>query len=210
MATLFSKLHPLNIAQLKAVVKAEGQAWIHGDGNIYKTEKESNQRAKFSNPKQEDCKYRVHFTNVSAIPNDLDTLRDMLTKSRIKTDDEKDIPEKKITTYAVDEDDVDDLEDDFEPHTATKAGAPQFGPSKDLTGRKAFLEDKEQQLRDLHEDVQQKAKAVHDDAFKVAADKSELEKRALELNAQADQLTRMKSELDAREKALAKKEPKTA
>jgi hypothetical protein len=73
-----------NLPQIKAVVDTFGICYVHGDGNMYTTEGPSNFRKDFSNPKQEESKYRVIFKKGDAIPATVDALNEALMASRNK------------------------------------------------------------------------------------------------------------------------------
>ena len=80
------KLHIKNLTDLKSALRhpafADG-AWLHGDGNIYNSQKESDDRATFYNvhPANECAKYRLHFIRTSAIPTTLAQVEKMLQDS---------------------------------------------------------------------------------------------------------------------------------
>jgi dsRNA-specific ribonuclease len=71
-----------NIPQIKATIKAYGECWFHGCGNIYADVSASDFRQKFTNPNSEEAIYRIHFTSVSQVPATLEDLNKALMSSR--------------------------------------------------------------------------------------------------------------------------------
>ena len=80
------KTHPNNIPQIKAHIKAVGATYFHGDGNLYAADEDnqlhSDNNVTYSNPKQEEAKYRVKFTSVSQVPDTVEELNEMLLKAK--------------------------------------------------------------------------------------------------------------------------------
>src|ERR1700733_5045838 len=66
------KVNKANLALARATVRTYGQAFLHGCGNVYATEEDSNFRRDFSNPQSDKSEspstYRLHFTDVSQVP----------------------------------------------------------------------------------------------------------------------------------------------
>ena len=76
-----------NIPQIISAVNQYGSCMFHGDGNIYVPEKDgsfkdSDDRKQFSNPKDEEAKYRVCFKRGDTIPYDVEGINQMLMQSR--------------------------------------------------------------------------------------------------------------------------------
>lgn len=71
-----------HLSQLKAAVKNFGTCWFHADGNIYVTEKDSDFRKNFSNPKDEKATYRVKVSDVKDVPETVEGMNQILLKSR--------------------------------------------------------------------------------------------------------------------------------
>lgn len=98
-STQFPSLHPLNLAQLmSAVVHFVGKldkygvnivgVWFHGDGNMYPSKKESDERKEYLNdhPVNEGAKYRKLFTRTDGIPQTLAEMEKVLVAAKIKED----------------------------------------------------------------------------------------------------------------------------
>jgi len=90
------KLHPANIPQIKATVAAYGTCYIHGDGNLYTTQQESDFRKDFSNPDSDESTYRVKFEKGDKVPATIDELEKMLLDSKQK----ERMEEKQVKLYS--------------------------------------------------------------------------------------------------------------
>lgn len=90
MSTSIFKTHPAHIAQIKAVIKAKGRCWFHGDGNLYDDDgtpgNPSHNRMTFNNPMPNNvpspASYRVLFTNVNQVPDTVDGLNEALAQAK--------------------------------------------------------------------------------------------------------------------------------
>jgi hypothetical protein len=83
------KTHQANLKQIKQHITQIGAVYFHGDGNMYPADEEdgklnSENNVKFSNPKQDESKYRVLFTRVDQVPDTVDELNDMLIAAKNK------------------------------------------------------------------------------------------------------------------------------
>lgn len=83
------KTHKANIKQIKQHIAQIGPVYFHGDGNMYPAGEEdgklsSQNNVTFSNPKQEESKYRVLFTRVNEVPDTVEELNDMLMAAKNK------------------------------------------------------------------------------------------------------------------------------
>jgi hypothetical protein len=95
------------IKQVKAVVRTFGICYLHGDGNMYHTEKDSHFRKNFGNPGQEESKYRVKFEKGDKIPETVEEMNEALMKSRQKemVQDSQPKAAQVSTTFKVDDED---------------------------------------------------------------------------------------------------------
>lgn len=80
---MFTKLHPINLKQLASALrhpKFKEGIWFHGDGNMYTSQKESDDRATFYNqhPANIGAEFRKHFVKTDAIPADLEEMEAVL------------------------------------------------------------------------------------------------------------------------------------
>jgi len=84
------KTHPAHINQIKGAIKAFGPVYFHGDGNIYQVNKvnengqmhDSDFRKQFHNPKNLAGSYRVKFDTIADVPNAVDEINSLLTRSK--------------------------------------------------------------------------------------------------------------------------------
>lgn len=78
---------PENIPQIVRAVNHFGGCMFHGDGNIYNPDpkegyKNSDDRQKYSNPKDEEAKYRIEFKRGDVIPSNVEQLNKMLLEAK--------------------------------------------------------------------------------------------------------------------------------
>lgn len=78
------RVHKNNIPQIKASIKAFGFVWFHGDGNMYNDDQLSKDAVTFYNPKQEECSYRVKFTDINQVPSSVEDLVKKLQEAKAK------------------------------------------------------------------------------------------------------------------------------
>jgi macrodomain Ter protein organizer (MatP/YcbG family) len=104
----FEKLHPFNLKHLKAVVKQYGAAWIHGDGNIYHTEKLSNDAQQFVNTQFSSPTYRVKYTLHDTLPTTIEELEKALQDSKTKEikNEKKQVETKALPIVQIEDDEV--------------------------------------------------------------------------------------------------------
>ena len=121
----FDKLHPFNLKHLKAVVKQYGQAWIHGDGNIYHTEKLSNDAQQFVNTPFSAPSYRVKFTLHDKLPTSVEELERALQEGKTKEikDEKKQVEAKKLPIVQIEDDEEEETVINEQP----KRGRPTKG-----------------------------------------------------------------------------------
>jgi hypothetical protein len=79
----FFKTHPNNIADIRAAVRAFGQVYFHGDGNMFAQDKNgkwtnSDNHTKFTNEANQAAKYRKLFTQDTIMPRTKEQLDKML------------------------------------------------------------------------------------------------------------------------------------
>lgn len=101
------KTHEKNIPQIKGALKAyPAGVWFHGCGNIYVSEKASDDRKNFTNPNSEEATYRIHFTSVDQVPATLDELNKKLMASRVSELAKEKTPKisQGIATFSIDTD----------------------------------------------------------------------------------------------------------
>lgn len=100
------KTSQANIPQIKATIKAYGECWFHGCGNIYADEISSGFRQKFTNPNSEESVYRIHFTSVGQVPATVEDLNKLLMASRSKEIVQEKMPKttQGIKTISVEDD----------------------------------------------------------------------------------------------------------
>lgn len=96
-----------NIPQIKATIKAYGECWFHGCGNIYADKQASDFRQKFTNPNSEEAAYRIHFTSVAQVPATVEDLNKKLMSSRNDEMVREKMPKmaQEVKTISVDDDD---------------------------------------------------------------------------------------------------------
>jgi hypothetical protein len=104
----FDKLHPFNLKHLKAVVKQYGAAWIHGDGNIYHTEKLSNDAQQFVNTQFSPPTYRVKYILHDELPKTIEELEKALQDSKTMEikDEKKQVETKALPIVQIEDDEV--------------------------------------------------------------------------------------------------------
>lgn len=117
-----------NISQIKAAVKAHGEIWFHGDGNIYHKKEESDHRQKYSNNRDGVQTYRVKFDGSSKIPTSVEDLTKALldSKTRETMEATKPAAAKAVSTFSVDDDTKDGKED-----AGNKKGGKKDDDTKD-------------------------------------------------------------------------------
>lgn len=76
------KTHIENIPQIEATLDAFGTCYFHGDGNMYSEKEASDFRKDFSNPKNEECTYRIKFERGQQVPQTVEALNEALLKAR--------------------------------------------------------------------------------------------------------------------------------
>lgn len=110
-STQFPALHPVNLLQLRSAVGhfvgrtdkygsiVQG-VYFHGDGNMYPTKKESDERKDYLNdhPVNEGAKYRAFFTKTDGIPTSLAEMEKTLVSSKIKEDQDAALEATKKTS----------------------------------------------------------------------------------------------------------------
>lgn len=87
-----TKLHPANLDTLAAVVDAYGQAYLHGDGNIYEDEKNSNHHQDFSNENAPEATYRCHYRRGDVLPQTIDQAEKDMINYKAKDAEKKAAP----------------------------------------------------------------------------------------------------------------------
>lgn len=94
-----------NIPQIKAVIKAYGECYFHGCGNMYTSKEASDFRQKFTNPNSEESVYRIHFTSVGQVPATVEELNKKLMASRSQEIVQEKMPKasQEIKTIKVEE-----------------------------------------------------------------------------------------------------------
>jgi hypothetical protein len=128
------KTSEANIPQIKATIKAFGQCWFHGCGNIYADKEPSDFRQKFTNPNSEEAAYRIHFTSISQVPSTLEELNKKLMSSRGEEITKEKLPKlsQEIKTISV--------EEEVEPEKPTKAGKGSKGKDAPVADEKTAEE----------------------------------------------------------------------
>lgn len=186
------KLHPHNLKQLAAIVSTFGECWIHGDGNMFVKAEHSDFRQEFSNPDQEESKYRAHFNKGDQLPTSLDSLEKIMNRTRASEKQKAKDKEKQISAVTTVKVDVD------EPGN--------LGPS--LEEMKALsLRDKEFELQARQDELDTNAGQLESGFSELQRQKQAAEKA---LQEKADHLNAKVLELEQREKDLAAKESKAA
>lgn len=185
MSTL--KLHPHNLKQLAAIVSTFGECWIHGDGNMFVKKEHSDFRQEFSNPEQEESKYRAHFKEGDSLPTSVEGLERVMNRTR-QTEKQIAKDKEKLTS----------------PVTTVKVDGPEelkgsLGPSLEEIKIQA-LKEKELELQSKAQDHEDDLKSFHDHK----------EKSEKTLQDRVDQLNARALELEQREKDMAAKEAKAS
>lgn len=112
------KVNKANLALARAAIRAYGEAYLHGCGNVYATEEDSNFRRDFSNPQSDKSEspstYRLHFTDVSQVPTTVeDTERQFFaSKQRDQREKQRTKTVSKVRTVVVTDEDGSQDEDE--------------------------------------------------------------------------------------------------
>lgn len=188
------KLHPHNLKQLAAIVDTFGECWIHGDGNMFVKAEHSDFRQEYSNPEQDESKYRAHFKKGDPLPASVDSLEKIMQRTRQVEKQKAKEKEKQISTVTTVKVDVDD------------ESKGDLGPSLE--------EMKAQVLREKEFDLQAREEEQDTKAGQLQSGFSELERQKVAaekaMQQKADLLNAKVLELEQREKDLAAKELKAA
>lgn len=106
------KVNSVNLALARAAVRAYGECWLHGDGNIYAKEEDSDFRAVFSNPNPDKTpsagQYRLHLTSISQVPNSAEEAEDALMRAKAQEarEAQRQKSVSKVRTLSITEDDL--------------------------------------------------------------------------------------------------------
>lgn len=134
-STLFPKLHPENLKQLKSAIRFRPKSgvYIHGDGNMYFSKKMSDDRMIFHNDHADNygAGFRAFFDESSTVPADLKGLEDVLVKS---TNDEKKAETVATTANRSSNPNAMPREDVAAPAPAAAAPAAPAAPAKPADG----------------------------------------------------------------------------
>lgn len=162
------KVNNANLTHLRAAVEQYGEAWIHGDGNIYVDEPASNFRKDFSNPTHDGMptapQYRAHFKSLDSIPTSVDAMKKILLDNANRE------TEKKQET--VNKTDVKIIQLPKNPALDTN--------TSDIA---QTLAEKAEELKEREEEVLETEKEQSDRAAKITAANKELAAKAADLTA---------------------------
>jgi hypothetical protein len=183
------KLVPANLAHLRDVIDEFGPAWIHGDGNVYLEEQDSNFHFKYSNPLPNQAPsaamYRAKFNDSDDVPDTCKELEEIMLQNA-----KKKMEQDQVTKNAV------------EPRVVKakrKIVAPEVNP---LIEKEAELSQYEEKLGEKEKGLSEKEGQIIAAAKTVTAKSHELAQREAEL---AERETKIK-EMEARLAALQPKE----
>jgi hypothetical protein len=126
MATLqFERLHEKNLKELKASIKAYGTVWIHGDGNIYHTEENSNNAQQFVNTQFSAPTYRTKYSTGDILPKTVEELERALQDGKMNEikKEKTVVAANKLPIVFIDEDDEEETVINEQP----KRGRPTKG-----------------------------------------------------------------------------------
>jgi len=123
------KINDVVIRQAKAAVNKFGSIWLHGDANMYTKDSDSEFRRDFSNPAQEESKYRVKLVKGEKIPDTVKGMEELLMQSRQAEQAKASIPEDVRTTESFSLDD----EEPAKPEVKVKGKSIKVEPEKDQT-----------------------------------------------------------------------------
>jgi hypothetical protein len=128
-----------NIPQIKATIKAFGECWFHGCGNMYADKSASDFRQKFTNPNSEESSYRIHFTSIAQVPVNVEDLNKKLMSSRSEEIVREKMPKvaQEVKTISVEDD------EDVPKKVGKKGGKPAPEPDP------AVLTDEEKEFQRL-------------------------------------------------------------
>jgi len=106
-------IHPVNLIQVKAVIRTFGVCWFHGDGNMYHIEKESDDHRQFTNPGRNNTKpaasFRAKFTSPDQVPDTVPKMEEVLLRQNNIEEKAERMKEEKagqvINTFKVSEED---------------------------------------------------------------------------------------------------------
>lgn len=132
---ILNKLHKTNLIQLKSAVRApqfKDGIWFHGDGNMYTSEKESNDRAAFHNdhPANVGARYRKHFTKTDAIPDSLEEMEKQLVAANQAEAEKRNLEQTTPVNQSLAFDMIPDEDADPAPDPApTGKGKPKKNPA---------------------------------------------------------------------------------
>lgn len=179
------KLVPANLIHLVDVLDQFGPAWIHGDGNVYLDETESNFHFKYSNPLPNQAPsapmYRAHFKDSDDVPETCEELEKMmLDNAKLKM--EKDQVSKNAAEPVV------------VKSRRSKIVPPQVNP---LIEKEEELKAFDMQLSDKENALSQKEEQVHAAAKNVTVKAQELADKAAELEQREQRLKEMEAKLAA-------------
>lgn len=87
-----TKLNASNLDVLSAVLDEYPEAWIHGDGNIYADEKNSNHHQDFTNENNPNAVMRCKYKSGDTLPETVEQAEKDMINFRAKEQAQKSLP----------------------------------------------------------------------------------------------------------------------
>jgi hypothetical protein len=95
------KIKPQHIENLELSVDAFGIAYIHGDGNIFADEKNSEFRKNWSSPSSKGSEYVLKFKKGDILPENVEELMQMFYKEKEQEERKANMPVEDVPVKSI-------------------------------------------------------------------------------------------------------------
>lgn len=194
-----------NLPQIEATVKAYGNCFVHGDGNLYVAKADSDFRRDYSNP-DSPAKYRVEFKEGDHIPADVEAIKNAMMNNFAKeraTEEAEQRKENRVKGIK-----VESQEQKVLPNAEEKEqeiGTPALDRyRKTLDGRATFLDTRAETLSEREAAIAREAKDLADQKAALMKQQKELDAKLALLNKPAEAAAELAPKTPTGQKAAPK------